>query len=268
MAAKGYQRAMADRYDSDWEGIAMSRRDAEFYLQQALLTTGEVCEVGAGTGRCLLPIARAFAERGLERRIHAVEPSPHMRAQLEAALEDEPPSVRELVTVHEGHFCEIPLADASLGLVFSAFRSFQHLEDVDAQLGGLAEAWRTLRRGGRLSIDLFEPRFDLLCDEEPVLAARYGDEEGNVVERWDERHHDRGAQVVEVRMRWLERDPDDERRVLREESASYRVRYLFRYELIHLLARAGIHAFELLGDFDGSPLSSEPRELIVVADKP
>ncbi len=44
------------------------------------------------------------------------------------------------------------------------------------------------------------------------------------------------------------------------------MRYFFRYEVEHLLVRAGFSVEEILGDFDGTPYGTKyPCELIFVA---
>ena len=43
------------------------------------------------------------------------------------------------------------------------------------------------------------------------------------------------------------------------------MRYLFRHELEHLLARAGFAIDALYGDYDRSPYDDDSPELIVVA---
>jgi len=45
------------------------------------------------------------------------------------------------------------------------------------------------------------------------------------------------------------------------------MRYFFRYEVEHLLARAGFEVVELYGDYDKSPLVDESPEMIFVARK-
>ena len=49
---------------------------------------------------------------------------------------------------------------------------------------------------------------------------------------------------------------------------SFPMRYLFRYEVEHLLARSGFEVEALFSDFDRSPIGSKyPGELIFVARK-
>jgi len=49
---------------------------------------------------------------------------------------------------------------------------------------------------------------------------------------------------------------------------AFQMRYFFRFELDHLLARAGFQVEHLYADYDGSPYGSKyPGELIFVARK-
>jgi hypothetical protein len=48
---------------------------------------------------------------------------------------------------------------------------------------------------------------------------------------------------------------------------AFRVRYFFRYEVEHLLARCGFRVLEILGEFDRSPLADTSAEMLFVAEK-
>jgi hypothetical protein len=45
------------------------------------------------------------------------------------------------------------------------------------------------------------------------------------------------------------------------------MRYFYRYEIEHLLARAGFRIVELFGDYDQSPLANDSPEMIFVAER-
>ncbi|MFA4839600.1 MAG: hypothetical protein WC703_09015 [Candidatus Neomarinimicrobiota bacterium] len=45
------------------------------------------------------------------------------------------------------------------------------------------------------------------------------------------------------------------------------MRYFFRYELEHLIARSRLTLQTILGDFQGNPLSENSGEFIVIASK-
>jgi len=248
---------MASRYDRDWRAFELTRQDVPFYCSLVAETEGTIVEVGAGTGRIALPVAQAAAPR----RMVAVEPSPGMRDSFAVRLDKTPcPNV----TVVDGHFASIPVEDGGAGYVFSGFRAFQHLVTIEQQLEGLAELRRVLRPGGTLALDFFEPDPDLLNDTDWELMVSNTDSHGVTRERYDRREHDRNAQLVTVHMRW---EVSHEDVTTTSAESSYAVRYLFRYELQHLLARAGFEAFDLYGEFDRSPVDERIRELIIIATR-
>jgi hypothetical protein len=47
---------------------------------------------------------------------------------------------------------------------------------------------------------------------------------------------------------------------------AWTLRYFFRYEVEHLLARSGFRLEALYGNFDGSPLRDTSPEMIFVAE--
>lgn len=47
---------------------------------------------------------------------------------------------------------------------------------------------------------------------------------------------------------------------------SFPVRYFFRFEVEHLLVRAGFRLVDVFGDFDRSPLGDRSPEMIFVAE--
>ncbi len=259
-----YSAAMAGRYDADFEAIfgGADRGDLGLFCALAARAGGPICEVGAGTGRVLLAVAAAAPAAP----VVGVEPSAPMRTNLEARLAELDPRVGARVGVRDGAFGQLPLSDGSQALVYSAFRSFQHVLEVPDQLAALAEIRRVLRPGGRLAIDLFDPDYRLLCDAEPTLVTTYRTPAGATVERYDSRTVERARQRVDVGFRWIERDQWG--RVCSDDQARYAIRYTFPWELVHLLARVGFEDVELYGDYQGGPVGAEPRELVVLARAP
>ncbi|MCC6624077.1 MAG: class I SAM-dependent methyltransferase [Deltaproteobacteria bacterium] len=258
-----YDALMAERYDEDFEASfgGRDRGDVAFFRGLAAATAGTICEVGAGTGRMLLAIAEAVGD---DRTLVGVEPSEAMRRRFEdKVLAD--PALASRVAIRFGTFEAIPLPDGAAGLVYAAFRSFQHVLDPAAQLRALIELQRVLAPGGVLALDLFDPSYRLLADAGPGRGLRYRTARGTIVERWESRRLRRADQIIEVTFRWVERRG---RKIVKDLSESYAVRYTFPHELGHLLARAGLERALIQGDYDGRPIGEEARELIVVARKP
>ena len=256
-----YGDAMSARYDADFDAIfgGGDRGDLPFFQALAEASSGPLCEVGAGTGRVLLAVAEVVGRR----RVTGVEPSPAMRARFADRLAQ---SGRTNVVISSGSFEVIPLPARSQGLLFGAFRSFQHVLTTEAQLRSLAEVQRVLRPGGLFALDLFDPAYHLLRRARATLGVSYRTARDTTLDRWESREVDRVAQRVDVTFRWVERN--DLGLTISDESATYGVRYTFPVELEHLLVRAGFEAVELRGGYDGRPLGPTPRELVVVCRKP
>lgn len=141
---------IAPCYDQDYAGIRQGA-DIAFYRRMAETWGGPVLEMGCGTGRVLLPLARA----GIS--VHGMDSSAAMLEQLRR-LDAEPAEVRERVRVTHGDIRRtdagrrFPLAIAP-GNVLHSF-----LERCD-QRAWLWNAHRHLASGGSLCFDVFQPDY-------------------------------------------------------------------------------------------------------------
>src|SRR5437016_12607947 len=86
---------MAEHYDGAYTA-KKDLVDLPFYTALAQRIGGPMLEVACGTGRVLLPIARA----GIE--IHGVDNSPAMLGVLKKHLQNEPEAVRKRVSLTGG----------------------------------------------------------------------------------------------------------------------------------------------------------------------
>lgn len=240
-----------------------SRPDVSFFVEAAKEAGSPVLEIGCGTGRVLLPTARA----GIT--IVGVDRSPHMLAVCRQRLKREPESVRAKVELVLGDMRQF-----DLGRVFSLatvpFRPFQHLVAVDDQLSCLKSIHRHLNAGGRLILDLFNPSLEYIVNrqageeyaEEPEFSTPDG---RRVVRRHKMTSCDRFNQIVDSELVHYVTYPDGrEERVVQ----SIQTRYFFRFEVEHLLARTGFEVEQVYADYDKSEYGSKyPGELIFVARK-
>jgi SAM-dependent methyltransferase len=246
-----YGAVAARWYDGSYDHIRATA-DIEFYRALARDTGGPVLELGCGTGRVLLPIARdGLACVGLD----------GSQAMLEVLQRKEPPPSLRLVRAPMEDF---DLDGERFALIFSAFRAFQHLITVDDQLRCLANVRRHLAPGGLFAMDVYAPRLDrtALVDEPEADDAHFT-MDGTEVTRWVSITRDLATQVQTVRMRYertrggMHVGPDD--------VETFHMRWTHRYELEHLLVRAGLMPVAFYGAFDERPYDYVSGDIVVVA---
>jgi SAM-dependent methyltransferase len=263
MDASGYDRAPFIPEFYDYVVPYAARPDIGFYVEAARQHGGPVLELGCGTGRILIPTARA----GID--INGLDASEGMLRVCRARLDSEPAKVRRRTDLHHGD-----IRDFNLGrrfqLITLPFRPFQYLLTVEEQLACLSAIWRHLEPDGQLVFDLFNPSVHHLA--KPVDPTETDDEPPFT-------HPD--GRTVTRRSRILERDLANQtftgelvydvthpggrtERLVHH----YRFRYLFRFEAEHLLARAGFSVDQVYSGFDRAPYGSQyPGELIFVAQR-
>ena len=247
--------AMAKWYDFDYE--RRMRRDLPFYRACAEEGGGPVLELGAGTGRVSADLARAGFE------VTGVELSEAMLARARRRLERLGDAGKRVRLV-AGDMAELDVR-GRFGTVLAPFRSFHHLYTVERQLATLVSVRRKLRPEGIAVFDLFRPDLAALADAERKLSSSYerklpGGEE-KVVQRFRVTC-DWPRQLAHIDYYW---DTYRGGRRLARDHAPMQWRWFHRFEFEHLLARAGLRPFRLLGGFDGAPYDEKSEEMIFFA---
>jgi SAM-dependent methyltransferase len=239
------------------------RQDVAFFVEMAQQSAGPVLEIGCGTGRILIPTARAGVE------ILGLDLSQSMLAVCREKLSRESEAVQAKARLVQGDMREFELGQ-EFRLVTVPFRPFQHLVTVEDQLSCLLSIRRHLARGGRLVLDLFNPFLPYLVDEQAALESQDGPEftldDGRKVVRYQRvASRDLFNQVQQIELIYRVTHPDGRAERLVH---SFPMRYLFRFEAEHLLARCGFQVENVYADYDRSPYGSKyPGELIFVARK-
>ncbi|MGI8496787.1 MAG: class I SAM-dependent methyltransferase [Gemmatimonadaceae bacterium] len=250
--------SVADLYDH--VVLYRDRPDVEFFVEAAKEAGSPVLEIGCGTGRVLIPTARA----GLD--IVGLDLSPHMLDICRRKVSAEPAAVQSRIELVRADMRTFELRRA-FSLVTLPFRPFQHLVSVADQLSCLESVRRHLAPGGRLILDLFNPSLDALANR-PLGEEARDDEftvpDGRRVARWHRIvAHDRFAQTNQVELIYYVTFPDGRQERLVH---AFPMRYLFRFEAEHLLARAGFDVEHVYAGYDKSAYGSTyPGELLIVA---
>jgi len=240
-----------------------NRGDVEFFADEARRSGGPVLEIGCGTGRILIPTARA----GIE--IVGLDNSPRMLKYCRENLAGESPETRSRIRLVQGNMLSFDLS-GKFPLVTMPFRPFQHLLTVGEQLECLRRVHLHIEEGGRFILDLFNPWLEKLVsddagqevDEEPEFTMPDG---RRVIRRSRPVSKDILHQVIHLELIYYVTHPDGRTERLVHPTA---LRYLFRFEAEHLLERSGFHLESVLADYKGSPYGSRyPGELIMIAGK-
>jgi SAM-dependent methyltransferase len=244
-----YDRSIARNYDAEYAVIRDPSGDRAFYAGLARDGGGPVLELGCGTGRVLLPIARdGIPCVGLDL-------SGNMLDVLRAK---QPPANLELV---QAAMTAFDLGARRFRLIFAAFRVFQHLCTVEKQLAALACVRRHLSPSGLFAFDVFAPNLARTAvEDEPEVEdvrARDGDAE---IRRFVRVHRDHVTQVMTVKMR---HERWEGAAKVGEGASDLITRWFYRYELEHLLARAGFVIEALYGGFDREPYSATGEMIFV-----
>ncbi|MFY9530386.1 MAG: class I SAM-dependent methyltransferase [Candidatus Acidiferrales bacterium] len=256
-----YESFVAEYYDAI--PFVKDRADLMFYLDEAKRSGDPIVELGCGTGRVLLPIAEAG------HRVCGLDLSPHMLKKCREKLRRLSPEVRNRVRLVEADMIQFELGE-KFRLISIPFRPFQHLLSVEEQISCLRAAHRHLEPGGRLILDVFQADLKRLHDpfflEESKQPWEFTLPDGRCIRLTDRivAFH-RAAQVNDVEQIFYVTHPDGraERFV-----HAFRMRYFFRYEVEHLLARCGFRVVELFGDYDRSPLRDDSPEMLFLAELP
>jgi SAM-dependent methyltransferase len=253
-----YDGFIADYYDSS--PIVVNRtQDVAFYANAARKYGDPVLELGCGTGRITMAIAEAgyrvvgldISEKMLERAVAK-----------QTALRRE---VRERVHLVQGDMTQFELKEKFRTIIIP-FRPFQHLLETEQQIGCLNCARKHLAGGGHLIVDFFqtdpermhEPRF--LKESSLLEYDLPGGRHVALSERVAAFHRGQQRNDVEMIFRVTHSDGGQERLVM-----AWTLRYFFRYEVEHLLARCGFRVDAVYGNFDASGLGDVSPEMIFVA---
>ncbi len=246
----------AKHYDAAYS-VKEDLVDRDFYLELAREYGGPVLELGCGTGRITLPLAR----QGID--VTGMDASRAMLEVLRAKLADEPAAVKPRVRVVEGDFRALCLAD-QYPLVVIPFRPMQHMYTIDDQLAALKNARRHLAHGGILAFDVFNPRFDKLLSgagqEHLELEWHTEDETGRTIRRYFVKDGFDPVNLVfsgSFIFRLCEGD-----QVLSEEVEPIKMSVYTYPHLKALFCAAGLESVGEFGSFDRQPIGPDTPEMI------
>ena len=244
----------AEVYDSVYSYV---RDDIPFYIEAARQAGGPVLELGCGTGRVSLPMAEA----GID--VVGLDFSNAMLDVARCKMGRLAPGGGAL-TLHCADMRDFSL-DSRFKLITIPFRGFLSLLTVDDQLRTLENIKRHLAPGGKLVFNIFVPDLNMLVQEGDV-PYHFRDvtvaETGRRIVLWHQSRYDNHNQIVNARI--IAEALDDEGAVVRRLYRDFQLRYVYRWEMHHLLRACSFEVLALYGDFDGSPFDESSSEMVWV----
>ena len=245
--------AWAEIYDSVFSYVV---DDIPFYVEEATRSGGTVLELGCGTGRVSIPIAHA----GID--IVGIDASSTMLARArEKSREAGVPNLKLLWA---------DMRDFNLSsefkLVIIPFRGLLSLLSVDDEIRTLMNIKRHLAPGGKLIFDIFVPDLDMMVQEGdvPYHFRDVADTEiGRHLVVWNQARYDAFSQVMSIRT--TIEQLDDSGRVSSKIYRDFALRYIFRWEMHHLLGLCGYDVRALYGNFERGEFREDSTEMVWVA---
>ena len=222
--------------------------DVDFYRRLARETGGPILEVGCGTGR----VAGALAADGHEVvGIDLSAPMLRLAERRRAALSAD---AAARLSFHRADMRTLDLG-RDFALIVAPARVFQFMLTSAAQREALTALRTHLRPNGRLVLDLFDPRLDLVIPS-AAITTRGGElihpTTGNRV-TWQVTgwRPDPARQLIDEDWTFSEIDAAGE--VLRTTTEQLTLRWSLRSEMRFLFELVGFEVVADYGDFRGGP---------------
>ena len=238
----------------DWENRrTVGRRDVRFWTDLARRAGGTVLELGCGTGRLSLPVARAAS------RFVGVDRSEQMLHRLRVRMRRARLAGR--MSVVRGDIRELPLlGDWPCGLVMAPYGMLQSLlsdDDLSATLDGVA---RVLAPGGAFGVDLAPdlPRWAEYRQRVSLHGPMSGGRRVTLIESV---RQDRPRSLTVFDQEFVERR--GRRRTSHRFSLAFRT--LTVPQMVVRLEGAGFAVDAVLGDYRGAAWSPDAEVWVIVA---
>jgi len=241
----------------DWENArTLGRRDIAFWQRVAAGAGGHVLELGCGTGRVSIPLARSGVD------LVGVDRSQSMLARLRSRVSRASVGAAGSLAVARGDIRDLPFKPGRFAMVLAPYGVLQSLIRESDLAAALASVAHVLRRGGTFGIDLVPdvPNWREYKNKVQLRGKAVGGAHLTLVESV---RQDRRRSLTTFEQRYLARRG--------RLTTTHRFELTFRTlpipQMARRLERAGFSVETVLGDYRGRPWDERADVWIILAKK-
>ena len=238
-------------------------------LANERVQSGELLELGAGTGRISIPLAA---------RGHKIAAVDRMRAMLDRmqekldALEEEGNSPSGSIEMVHGEITTLPFEEQSISLCIAPFNVLMHLYRWEELLQCFREVYRVLEPGGTFAFDVLLPDLEWLHldpEKRHCITHFVHPETGKKMVYSTNHEYDHDTQICHIRIYYDEANSGRfRRRGEPKQLVHLSHRQIFPEEARVLLSWAGFEIEAVSGDFLGLSLNQDVESQVFVCRKP
>ncbi len=238
----------------DWENAqTVGRRDIAFWQRLASAATGPVLELGCGTGRVALPLAR----KGVT--VVGIDRSDAMLARARTRVRRA--RLQNRLQLIRGDIRHLPFPDRSFPLVMAPYGILQSLLVERDLTRTLAAVQRVLKRNGTFGLELVAdlPAWSEYSRRVSLKGKRAPN--GAPITLIESVHQDRKKHVTRFEQEFVE----GRGRTAVRRSFSLAFRTVTVPQMVNRLEKAGLEVSAVLGDYQGGPWDMRAEVWIILA---
>jgi ubiquinone/menaquinone biosynthesis C-methylase UbiE len=239
---------------SKFYDLFSSENDIAFYREQAIRHGRKALELGVGTGRVAIELAKANVS------VWGIDNSKYMLAVARQKLRRENPSVRRRIKLTFGDMRKFKLKEA-FPFVYIASSTFEHCVTEGDQLKCLSSTYEALQRGGVLAFDISQSSRER--EGSWYVERKQLDKESEVVRTIFSRLNPQ-TDIVAVNLFY----DFYKNGILKERYYEFGEARLSPKESVErILANVGFKVQGIYGDFDKSPYEEHSKRVVFICGK-
>jgi len=244
----------------DWENAqTLGRRDVPFWRRLTSTANGSVLELGCGTGRVSVPLAKAGVDLvGVDRSSPMLQ---RAQARVARAWRHRPTAISDQPSLIRADIRALPFIAGSFAMVLAPYGILQSLIRARDLAATLASVARVIEPGGTFGIDLV-PDVPKWREYRNRVQLR-GESNGARLTLVESVAQDRRRHLTMFEQRYIERRGDE----VREHRFDLTFRTLSVPAMSRQLERAGFSVAAVLGDYHGRPWDDRADVWIIVAKR-